>query len=381
MLPLPAKSRAAFAMLTPQQIQESNKGLVFNRFFDSYPENKSSDMHLDANSLQQLVGSAGKTSELQKCVERHSEMLASLGGKIAVFNTQGPFVTGTGINHPAENGFNWHPTLGVPYLPGSSVKGLLRAWLEWQASEEEQSESSPTNDQTLISDWFGQASQAGEDTGKAGELIFFDALPVEAPTVGLDIMTPHMGKWYESGQKEMTSETIPADWHTPVPISFLVCKSAKLSFAIAPRSKKSQQWVDDALAQLEQALNWLGAGAKTAVGYGYMSFDEKSSQQLNDSGNEKVDHLQQQAQLDSLPPKQRSMQTLKNTIEQAPAAEKNGPGSTMYNHLKQFAHEASDWPADDKKNAALFVKEMLPHIGIPPGKMPKKVKEWLKKLT
>jgi CRISPR-associated protein Cmr6 len=29
-----------------------------------------------------------------------------------------------------ENGFLWHPTLGVPYLPGAAVKGLVRAYVE-----------------------------------------------------------------------------------------------------------------------------------------------------------------------------------------------------------------------------------------------------------
>ena len=35
-------------------------------------------------------------------------------------------VTGMGNPHPLESGFTWHPTLGMPYLPGSAV-GLVRA--------------------------------------------------------------------------------------------------------------------------------------------------------------------------------------------------------------------------------------------------------------
>ena len=44
-----------------------------------------------------------------------------------VFTTDGRFVTGTGRSHSVENGFAWHPTLGTPYLSGSSVKGMIRA--------------------------------------------------------------------------------------------------------------------------------------------------------------------------------------------------------------------------------------------------------------
>jgi CRISPR-associated protein Cmr6 len=35
-----------------------------------------------------------------------------------------------GNPHPVEKGFLWHPTLGTPSLPGSGVKGLVRAWVE-----------------------------------------------------------------------------------------------------------------------------------------------------------------------------------------------------------------------------------------------------------
>ncbi len=37
-----------------------------------------------------------------------------------------PFVTGMGMEHPLENGFAFLDPYGVPYLPGSSVKGVLR---------------------------------------------------------------------------------------------------------------------------------------------------------------------------------------------------------------------------------------------------------------
>ncbi len=37
-----------------------------------------------------------------------------------------PFVTGMGMEHPLENGFAFLDPYGLPYLPGSSVKGVVR---------------------------------------------------------------------------------------------------------------------------------------------------------------------------------------------------------------------------------------------------------------
>lgn len=41
-----------------------------------------------------------------------------------------PFMTGIGNEHPLENGFAFLNPYGLPYLPGSSIKGVLRAAAE-----------------------------------------------------------------------------------------------------------------------------------------------------------------------------------------------------------------------------------------------------------
>jgi CRISPR-associated protein Cmr6 len=40
--------------------------------------------------------------------------------------SEAPFVTGMGMEHPLENGFAFLDPYGLPYLPGSSVKGVVR---------------------------------------------------------------------------------------------------------------------------------------------------------------------------------------------------------------------------------------------------------------
>lgn len=248
----------------------AHRGLWFERFFDQYdPAWKVVDQGKGAWIKQVAdMGKCGNEAELKRHADNLAERATFLGGDIRGFKTDWHFATGLGNPHPVENGFLWHPTLSVPYLPGAAVKGLVRAWVEqWDDSLD----GEPRKERLRI--WFG-TDDKGATPEQAGELIFFDALPFEPVTLAQDVMTPHYGKWYEQGG-EITDpakqpEKVPADWHDPVPVPFLVVKRAEFVFAIAPRRPAFKDQVEPALQALGNALDWLGAGAKTAVGYGRM---------------------------------------------------------------------------------------------------------------
>jgi CRISPR-associated protein Cmr6 len=125
-----------------------------------------------------------------------------------------------------------------------------------------------------LKSWFG-TEKKGDVADQAGGLIFFDAVPDQRPSLVCDIMTPHMGKWYADGGKgdSNNNDALPADWHEPVPVSILAVKHAQLIFSIAPRKAEQAEQLDTVFNALSQALEWLGAGAKTAAGYGYMTED------------------------------------------------------------------------------------------------------------
>lgn len=265
-----------------------NKGLIFERFYDGYDDSFKDGKHSDTEQLRELIGSCGDANQIITAARRRHDLVKSLQGEHGVFSTDWHFVTGMGSSHPAENGFTWHHTLGTPYLPGSSVKGLLRGWMEAWVYE---GDDNKAKREAVVHAWFGRDAKAegSKDNGKAGDLIFFDAIPVEQPDVLLDIMTPHMGKWYEQGGDRITPESQPGDWHSPVPVNFLVTEKAKFLFAIAPRTEEAKAYVKEAMDYLKEALAWLGAGAKTAAGYGHMSFDEYSSQFLFASSAERLE--------------------------------------------------------------------------------------------
>lgn len=251
---------------------DANRGLWYTRFYRGF----SVDWEIDENSKRDWIkgaaGPCGNDRELKAHAARMQRLSTALGGHCADFDTVWHFATGLGISHPVENGFAWHHTLGVPFLAASGVKGLLRGWTEcWRDFDNEEDR------QATIARCFG--ASAGNDDGRAGNLIFFDALPIERVSLAADVMTPHMGKWYEQGSDIRSPQDYPtktpADWHSPVPVPFLVVKKATFRFMVAPRligdeaaDALARADARDAILQLEQALEWLGAGAKTAAGYG-----------------------------------------------------------------------------------------------------------------
>jgi len=78
-----------------------------------------------------------------------------------------PFLTGTGIEHPLENGFSFLKPYGLPYLPGSGVKGVLRKACEELALQE----ASINTDWDIVFVWrlFGFESGSAYLTGQAGK--------------------------------------------------------------------------------------------------------------------------------------------------------------------------------------------------------------------
>ncbi|MFP4598259.1 MAG: type III-B CRISPR module RAMP protein Cmr6 [Persicimonas sp.] len=239
----------------------AHAGLWYDKFCDTwnadfrgFPNNGEGKrdwiFQFDGNSDATPVG---ERDQLVSTVERRRKLVAAREGKSVKFTTRSRFVTGLGREHPVENGFAWHPTLGTPFLPGSGVKGVVRAWAEQWLDEDDPSRED-------VERIFGVQEQVGS-------VVFLDAVPTAPTRLEADVMTPHYGPWYQQGPPE-----VPADWHSPTPIPFLtVAAGATFHFGILPRHPDDEQAARDvevAAGWLEKALNWIGAGAKTAVGYG-----------------------------------------------------------------------------------------------------------------
>lgn len=277
-----ASAAQAQALGRVPNLPNANIGLWFTRFYDGF---KAPSWEIDTESKRGFIdvtvkiakqGTHGK-AHLEGMAKRQKNLCEALGGVCHTLRTSAPLLTGSGLSHPVENGFTFHPTLGVPYLPASGVKGVLRAWVEvWSDLPEDER-------QRRIAHWFGAAKGTEglpeDQQEQAGALIFFDALPLDWIDLRCDILTPHMGKWYEKGgslTQADFAQAAPGDWYSPVPSPFLVVdRGASFLFGIAPRCTGDAQ--QDALAReaageametLLLALEWVGYGAKTAAGYG-----------------------------------------------------------------------------------------------------------------
>ena len=257
-----------------------NLGLFFDKYF-FYVKNETKKpplIELSVDAKKYFVDYFnGKNGGLKENLNRyHQQKITMLLKKfhnkedfyLQEFTSEWHFVTGMGNQHPLENGLTWHPTLGVPYLPGSSIKGMLRAYLRDYA------EYYPELDKNTDLIFGGQDQDAGYSSGA---VIFYDAIPTKEVTLTGDIITPHTGDWLNSlNQESFTAENTPADWHDPVPISFLVCKSINLGFYISLRPGTTLCIDIKELGDcLRDALQMMGVGAKTAVGYGQFKETEK----------------------------------------------------------------------------------------------------------
>jgi CRISPR-associated protein Cmr6 len=303
MLPLHKDAQGA------KKDKDFHAGLWYERFFNGFlegakkpDENNKKEKDEWAKNKSDWIKSitaapTGKMELLEAAVQRQVSIVQAYGGTTLVMNTDWHFVTGLGNNHPVENGFAWHHTLGVPYLTGAAVKGLLRGycevWLGWKVSREEKEKCPEKQDDKRLKQWFG-------DTEQSGGLIFFDALPTRPVQLKADIMTPHYGDWYAKGNEASRQDgsNVPADWHDPNPIPFLVVdKGQPFQFAVA-RRKGYEIALNDVIDTLAEALQRIGAGAKTAAGYGCFSEDMQAKttreKEMREKQRQKEEQLKDQ---------------------------------------------------------------------------------------
>lgn len=293
------------AHLKDREHATGHAGLWFERFYDRYQHDFTDTKDGEGAFLSWLKDfqhKAGDADMLDAALERQMMLVAGLGGDSAVFKSSWHYVSGMGYPHPLENGFNWHPVWGVPYLPASGLKGLVRSWVEaWEFADDNTEEQQAK--QKCLLDWFGSVSKDPDDSAAhTGKVIFFDAIPLRPVMLTTDIMTPHMGDWYAKGgdirDVNRDADKIPADWHSPNPIYFLSAKEPAFMVSVAPRNALVADDVDMTLVMqcVSDALEWLGAGAKTAVGYGQFERDDEWTAQRKEKQQQQLEQQKTEQQ-------------------------------------------------------------------------------------
>lgn len=272
--PIPKNSSDVFKVHKSQKYQ--NPGLVFDRFAPDW----SDEATIKKTGLGQVIESTklADPALLEQWNKRWNSSVEMT--KVEKFNlkTDWRMVAGLGRKGSFEVGFTFN-RYGFPYLPGSSIKGIARAFALGEIAEKMKSDKLSELLETLLleEEEYEKKSQGFPDetgmfrlifgsTEQAGLAIFHDAIPdpKSLPQIELDIMNPHYPKYYEGRE-------YPTDWQSPIPVYFLtVASNTVFHFAVGWRgSTTNNKLLKQAQTWLEKGLKTLGAGGKTSAGYGY----------------------------------------------------------------------------------------------------------------
>ncbi|MGV9678543.1 type III-B CRISPR module RAMP protein Cmr6 [Nocardia sp. NPDC003482] len=197
-------------------------------------------------------------------------------------------VVGRGEHTAAEVSLTMSRLHGVPIIPASALKGLTAA------------HARDHTDPTTLARLFGtprptdtnhQTDDLGENTtdeknpgennsgdtdtdnggtdlaaARQGSVTWSDAVPVTAPSLVVDVLTPHLKPYYDKINDNVFGTVFPAEYHNPVPVRFLALQKTTLRTLITGPDADD---VHAAARWLEAAVDDRGVGGKTSAGYGY----------------------------------------------------------------------------------------------------------------
>lgn len=237
-----------------------------------------------------------KENVLQTLIEatsaRWNAMAKAANAKRFKLVSGGRLIVGLGGKGPLEIGITLDHVTGLPFIPGSALKGLSRSFaLYWLAVNADTIVLNGTDADNQKLEDFDKALLNGEhdnlpgaadyrvifgtqpdpEHSSAGQVVFYDAvfLGRNGPIFELDVMTPHFKEWYNSGNSGK-QPAAPHDADSPNPVQFLTVGSgAQFGFAVGWRGADNPPAHQFARELLEAALQDFGVGSKTAAGYGW----------------------------------------------------------------------------------------------------------------
>lgn len=243
------------------------------------PRVDSRDRKLDIKINEDIQNFKWKKELLESIAKRQSYIITQMkqeGYFIETLkaNLLWRLVVGLGASHPQEVSITIHHIYGIPYIPGSAVKGVTRYWTVLNFAEKLKREG------TCLEDIIEEVSKALENgteldieinntrfrdlisifgtQQQEGKVIFADSYPASEINLKIDIMNPHYPQYY-------SGNTPPTDWQSPNPIKFLTIERTSFKFYLL---SKDSRLLSLASAWLKDALSNAGIGAKTSLGYG-----------------------------------------------------------------------------------------------------------------
>ncbi len=401
--------------------QDMPPGHRFSLYFKVWQNDWKRDQDKKGALKEEVTTLSGHSIKMTEALRQRQKNLALQNNASVYFPavSTAPFMTGMGNEHPLENGFAFLNPYGLPYLPGSSVKGVLRTAAEelalglygetqgwdmlsvwWLFGFDRGSTllSTKVYDKDVLveeakrrrdayQNWVnnGQYDQDSlerfitttvakkelekhlsnpqqflltigqKDLSNRAALCFWDVYP-QSKNLAKGILTPHHSGYFQG-------DNSPHDSEQPNPVVFLtVPPKSDFDFyctgspEILPTALQ-ENWQSLLQAAFGYAFDWLGFGAKTAVGYGQMKFDNDKQQSF---AKDKIDRqlkaikdaekLETDKKLAEMPAIERDIKLL--------LEENKDPGKKDYLHLLE-AVKAGRWQDDDKRTVLERIQKLM----------------------
>lgn len=368
----------------------SNFNLLFNKYINNFPENFAYESKTAEEYLRIIISSSATNQEnfYQRFLDKFKIAIVSQNSKIFEAKTSSRLLIGLGASSILENSISLHPIYGVPYIPGSSLKGAFRDYyihfvilhkndfkaddIDNLIEESELFDNDNLNEKIIhtkykkvsnqlpflksIADKLKKAQRIFGHQEKEGEIIFYDAYPKEFPKLEIDIMTPHYRDYYGGSSS-------PGDWLTPMPIKFLAIKENN-TFLFSIRKRKGDM-DNEIFEHFQSMLRIHGVGAKTAVNYGYFEILDTN---IMENISNKVQLQQNEEKLKSMTPLDREIFEIENrngdpqneaknneiynTLDSRPREEKIKIAHALQSYWKKIGK----WPGGSKKQKAKVAK-------------------------
>jgi len=274
-----------------------NPALIFGKMIpyaynDKYgedeKENKERYLELVANEMQRLNEELKIT---EKIISRIGSTIKAMNLDFEHFEATMSWrmVIGLGASHPQETSMTLHHIYGIPYIPGSAIKGVTKHWAVLKFADKNKKDNQKFEESIkTVADALEKGNDLNIEVNKItfkdlieifgtqnqeGRVIFFDAYPVGNINLKIDITNPHYPRYY-------SGELPPADWQSPTPIKFLTIEKTMFQFYLG--CKKDKDLLRKALCWLKKALGNSGIGAKTSLGYGYFEISQSPCSSLQE---------------------------------------------------------------------------------------------------
>ncbi len=279
-----------------------NFGLLYDKLIPLVKENGGEWKVLGKYKREFLTAIKGKEEgmgdilgKLRKRIEEEKEILQREGYYILVdkdFKSESRLVIGLGAGSVLETSLTLHKVWGIPYIPSTALKGILRMAFFWEIAREIAKGISLGDLQKMLDEPIEEfkkrkGERLNECYGKIlkfkyllgspdykGLLLFLDAYPLDLK-FDVDVMNVHYPEYYSGKEKKARDDEMPN------PIFFLTLAPGVRFLVVILFDVKRYELIEEKEFSKEEvkvevecliarAFKEFGVGAKTRVGYGVL---------------------------------------------------------------------------------------------------------------